>query len=141
MRRLAGCRRAPQAAAAVFALCLAPAAMAQSLLTGPEFQSATEGYTLYFEDENGDYFGAEQYFTNRESVWLPREGQCVPGVWSEWDERICFVHYDQVACWRIYGADGRVTSAEEADEGDAPLRLRIIRRDRSPVLCPDGPGV
>lgn len=121
---------------------LPAAAAAETLMSAPEFEAATEGRTLYFEDEAGAYFGAEQYLEGRESIWLPREGQCIPGVWSEWDRgRICFLHYDQVACWLIYGENGEVTSAEAADEGDQPLRLRIVRKDTTPVLCPDGPGV
>ena len=129
-------------AGAVFlAAAITGPAGAETLLSGPEFRAATEGYTLYFEDEFGDYFGAEQYLPGQESIWLPRGGQCLPGVWSEDRGRICFLHYDEVACWRIYGENGGVSSAVAADEGDAPLQLRIIRRDKTPIICPDGPGV
>ena len=109
-------------------------------MSGPEFRAASEGHTLYFETLDGEYFGAEQYFEDNRSVWLPRQGQCIPGVWAAAEDKICFLHYGEVACWRIYGENGEVTHAAAADQGDT-LTLRVVRRDRSPVLCPDGPGV
>lgn len=124
----------------------APAAHASDLsssrpMSGPEFQAASEGWTLYFETEDGEYFGAEQYFENRESLWSPRGGQCVPGVWRAVDDRICFVHFRDLACWRIYGEDGEVAAAQSAEPNDTGLTLRVIRRDKAPVLCGEDAGV
>lgn len=114
-------------------------------MTGEEFGDFAEGWTLYFETEQGEYFGAEQYLKNNRTIWLPRGGSCSPGVWAEDRQRICFLYGATVSCWKIFadGPDG--IHAENADDEGAragvATRLRGFRRDRAPLLCPDGPGV
>jgi len=128
----------------ILALLLTPTlsfSQGQTSMTGDEFRALSEGYTLHFEDMTGEYFGSEQYFPDGRTLWKPRNGECERGVWAEDRGRICFLHYGEVDCWRIYGENGDVAAAETADPDDAFLRLRIVRKDRSPVLCPDGPGV
>ncbi|MEL7463827.1 MAG: hypothetical protein AAFN79_07150 [Pseudomonadota bacterium] len=130
----------------LFATCLAalaasPAATSDLPMSGPEFRAASEGWTLYFETLDGEYFGAEQYFENGESLWSPVGAQCIPGVWRAYDERICFVHYNDLACWRVYGEDGEVAYAQSAEPNDTGLTLRVTRRDKSPVLCGEDAGV
>ena len=100
-------------------------------MSGPEFRAASEGHTLYFETLDGEYFGAEQYHDDQRSTWLPREGQCIPGVWAATEDKICFLHYGEVACWRIYGANGDVTHADAADQGDTWFGHAVISRHES----------
>lgn len=128
------------AAFVALALAAAPAG-AETLMSGADFRAATEGHTLYFENEAGEYFGAEQYLDDGRTIWLPRDGRCIDGVWRESEDRICFLYYDAVSCWRVYGAGGEVSSAVAADPGDAPLKLFATRKEAVPLLCPDGPGV
>lgn len=123
------------------ALAAAAPAGAETPMSGEDFRAATEGHTLYFQNEAGEYFGAEQYLEDDRTIWLPRGGRCVDGRWRASEGRICFLYYDAVACWRVYGANGEVASAEAADPGDAPLTLYAFRKEAAPLLCPDGPGV
>ncbi len=122
-------------------LAASPATAMDRPLSGPEFREATEGWTLYFETEQGEYFGAEQYFENGETLWLPREGRCVPGIWRAAEGKICFLYYGEVDCWRAFGQGGELTGAEAADPGDERLALKVVRREKIPLLCPEGPGV
>lgn len=111
-------------------------------MTAQEFRAASEGWTLHFRDAFGQYFGSEQYFEDGRTMWLPRGGTCEPGVWAGDGERICFLYGVGLSCWRLYreGEDG--IYAESADDGDeGRTQLWLERRDRSPVLCPEGPGV
>lgn len=113
-------------------------------MTGEEFRTIAEGRTLYFEDETGAHFGAEQYFEGGQSVWLPAGGECLRGLWAEHEDKVCFLYnFGDIACWRLYreGAEGMVAiSADENDEGP-PTRLRLYAADDRPLICPEGPGV
>ncbi len=126
--------------AALLAILLAGAATAGEPISGEEFRRLSEGWTLHFADESGEWFGSEQYFADGRTLWLPRGGQCEPGAWDAAAGEVCFRYAVGVSCWRLFrdGADGLV--AETAD-GSPPLRLRLVGREREPLLCPEGPGV
>ena len=127
--------------AALLTLLLAAPAAAEPM-DGAAFRAFSEGWTLHFEDEAGGYFGSEQYFEDGRALWLPQGGQCHRGLWTETDGRICFLYDVGISCWRLFaeGEDG-MTAISDDDTGRPPTRLRLLRRDRSPVLCPEGPGV
>ena len=136
----------------VFFACLLLAAPASALepMTGEEFRAFTDGYTLYVEDETGAHFGADQFPGDNRSIWLPSEGDCLHGVWAQVDDRICFLYEDgRPACWLIY-RDGETSlrfesapALEEEDYGatDALPPLFLTKRDKRPLICPEGPGV
>jgi hypothetical protein len=109
-------------------------------MTGEEFRAASEGQTLHFQDETGDYFGSEQYFPDGRTMWLPRGGSCMDGIWAEVSDMICFQYLVGTSCWRLYpdGNDG--IRAESADGQSSTIKLRLIKRDNTPVLCPDDPA-
>ncbi|MEM7269042.1 MAG: hypothetical protein AAF401_07295 [Pseudomonadota bacterium] len=122
---------------------IAPAALAEErLITGEEFRRFAEGWSLHFEDRNGDHFGSEQYFSNGQSVWLPEGGQCERGVWAQDGPKICFLYAVGIACWLVYqdGDNLRAVAADEEDIDD-PLELFLTKRDKTPVICPEGPSV
>lgn len=133
-------------------LALAGAAPAEQPMTGAEFRAFAEGHTLHVEDENGVYYGSEQYLGDNRAIWLPDEGECQQGVWAEVTDRICFLYESgDVSCWRIF-RDGAMSMrfqsvpAYEDTEFQAPdappsLILRLTKRDQRPILCPEGPGV
>ncbi|MFV0472838.1 MAG: hypothetical protein ACK5MQ_01130 [Pikeienuella sp.] len=127
--------------ALALALLLAGPAGAAEPMSAADFRAAAEGWTLHFRDRNGDYFGSEQYLENGRTVWLPSGGVCERGIWSEDQGRICFLYAAGLSCWRLYpdGEDG--IYAESADDGPGVTRIWLERRDRNPVLCPEGPGV
>lgn len=130
--------------AALLALLMAGPAAAEPM-DGAAFRAFAEGWTLHFQDESGAYFGSEQYFANGRTTWAPSGGECHQGVWAEDEGRICFLYDVGVSCWRLYadGPDGmRAESVATRAGGDGPTtRLRLLKKDRSPVLCPEGPGV
>lgn len=138
---------------AIFALLLlTSSAFAAEPMTGEEFRAFTDGYTLHVEDETGVYFGSDQFPGGNRSIWLPAEGECLHGVWGEVDDRICFLYENgQPACWLIY-RDGATSlrfqsvpvledTENEAPEALPTLFLRLTKRDRRPIICPEGPGV
>lgn len=133
----------PMLRLALILIFAASAALAQGpRMNAAEFRAMAEGWTLHFADETGEYFGSEQYFENGQTVWLPAGGRCARGIWADDGDRVCFLYGAGVACWRLYreGEDGMVAVSADED-GAPPLTVRLIRRDRKPVLCPEGPGV
>ena len=133
-------------------LLLAAPAWAVEPMSGEEFRAFTEGHTLHVEDESGVYFGSEQYPGNDRAIWLPSDGECQYGRWAQVDDRICFVYESgDVSCWRIY-RDGATSmrfqsvpviedAENEAPEAPLSLLLRLTKRDKRPIICPEGPGV
>lgn len=121
----------------------AHAATAQDApITGEEFREFSEGWTLHFSDPTGEYFGSEQYFEDGSTMWLPRSGDCEQGVWAEDSPRICFLYPTGIACWMVYREGDRLRAvAADDNEADPPLELFMTRRDKRPVVCPDGPSV
>jgi hypothetical protein len=103
------------------------------------FRAYAEGWTIYFE-EDGAPFGAESFRRDGSVTWKPEGGRCVEGVWGGDDTgRICFLYPEAMACWRLTrDADGMIARMEDDDE---PLTLRIVRRDRRPLLCGDEPAI
>lgn len=126
----------------LLALIVAAPATAAEPMSGAEFRAFSEGWTLHFRNESGDYFGTEQYFPDGRTVWLPTGGQCRQGLWAEDQDRICFLYDIGISCWRLFaeGADGIYAESVE-EEGPPQTRLWLMRRDQSAVLCPEGPGV
>lgn len=130
-----------RAAALALALIAAPA-WAEEPMTGEAFRALTEGWTLHFQNADGEYYGTEQFLSDGRTVWLRAGGQCHDGVWVEDGDRICFLYEVGVSCWRLFpeGADG--FSAQSADGGaNDGARISAFRKDRSPLVCPDAPGV
>lgn len=114
-------------------------------MTGADFKAYSEGYTLHFEDENGRYFGSEQYFPDGATLWRPRNGECERGVWAEDQGRICFLYIVGIACWKLYfEEDGLSAVSANGDAGEideAPTRLRLRDRNQIPVSCEEVPSV
>ena len=128
----------------VFALITAGLAKAEGRpMSGDDFRALSEGWTLHFEDELGEYFGSEQFFTGDATVWAPRGGECQPGWWEEDEGRICFYYATGSACWRLFqtGADEMLAIAANDVQSQPPLRLRLIRKDKGGLLCKEEPGV
>lgn len=124
-----------------FALFLAVAAAAEETVVSTDaFRAFAEGWTLYFGDEDGAPFGAEAFRRDGSVIWKPEGGPCMEGVWGGDDDgRICFLYPEAFACWRIWrDADGMIARMEDAED---PLALRIVGRDRRPLLCGDEPAI
>jgi hypothetical protein len=124
---------------ALCALLLLAAAVPAGALEpiGPRaFREYSEGYTLYFE-QDGQPFGAESFGTEGQTTWQFSDGTCLEGVWRPHGAQICFYYglEAEVLCWRML-RDGDEILARLLGEGpDAGMELRIVRRDRAPLLC------
>ncbi|MDT0682353.1 hypothetical protein RM543_06635 [Roseicyclus sp. F158] len=122
-------RRLGLAALAVLA---ALPALAQTPMSGEEFDAYTRGKTLYFYS-GGVAYGVERYKADRRVTWSFLDGECKDGTWYEDDDRICFVYEDlgPDQCWTFYREDGGLramfqddpqsTTLYEAGEAQEPM--------------------
>ncbi len=90
-------------------LLLAAPALADTPMTGAEFEAYAKGKTLTFATESGPY-GVERYLPGRRVIWSFLDGQCEEGRWYEEGSAICFV-YDfepEPQCWELYQEGDRL---------------------------------
>lgn len=124
-------------ASSVMALLLASGAFGETLVGPEEFQTLSEGKTLYFT-RDGVNFGAEQFYKNRTSTWQYEDGTCIVGQWYPDADALCFV-YDQQPipqCWYMVRRDGSIYARlRELATGD-PSELLLSHTDTNPVPCP-----
>lgn len=114
------------------------AAPAQTVVPPQVFEQMSTGKTLYFF-RNGTFFGAEQYFPGRKSLWQYNGGECLEGNWFAQGDLLCFTYREdtRVQCWHfLEKSSGYVARGE----GDPPeLDLELGKVDTRPLNCP-GPG-
>lgn len=107
---------------------------AQDIVSPGEFQSMSEGKTLYFT-RDGQLFGIEQFYTRHRSTWQDANGECSDGVWQAEGNLICFYYENNPdkQCWQfLKTADGFAARAE----GAAPdLDLTLSKVDTKPLNC------
>lgn len=118
-----------------------PAAAQDAVPISPSaFREYAEGYTLYFSHEGAE-FGAESFLSGDRSIWRYDNGECVNGTWHPRGAQICFSYEDnpQDLCWRFLRAGDDLLARLLGDGPDAGMELRVVRRDRFPLLCA-GPG-
>ncbi len=115
--------------------------MTESIVSADEFQSMSEGKTLYFEQQ-GRQYGAEQFFPGRQSTWVYGDGTCTEGRWYAQGEAICFKYTDQLLpqCWIFAQRDGDFFARQLGLGAGDPSELRLSRRDETPLPCP-APGL
>lgn len=118
---------------------LAPAALAEELVTPEAFESYAEGKTLYFAQQ-GQPYGVEQYLPGRQSIWQYADGTCARGVWYEKKDLICFVYEGDgdEQCWHFLKKQGGYAARALGREPEADLD--VIWEDHRPIAC-SGPGV
>jgi hypothetical protein len=113
---------------------LALPAMAQTPLSGPEFDSYSRGKTLTFND-NGQAYGVERYFSGNRVQWSFLDGVCVEGFWYPQDSFICFV-YDanpDPQCWTFYKEGGSLRAVFEGDPDG--IQLFETAETKEEMLC------
>lgn len=114
---------------------------AEEPVSPSEFREYSEGYTLYFE-RNGEAFGSERFGEGGKSRWRYSDGSCVSGAWRAHGAQICFLYEStaeedrEVLCWRIL-RDDKGMIARLLSGARAGLELRVVGRDRKPLLCGD----
>ena len=114
------------------------AAPAQTVVPPQVFEQMSTGKTLYFF-RNGTFFGAEQYFPGRKSLWQYDGGECLEGNWFARGDMVCFTYREdpRVQCWHFLEKSGGYVARGEGDPPD--LDLELGRMDTQPLNCP-GPG-
>ncbi len=118
----------------------ATAAIADTPMSGAEFDQYATGKTLYFGSDGGAY-GAEQYLPGRRVIWTFLDGECEEGSWYESGNFICFAYDsrpEDPQCW-IFLKSGDGVSA--LFDGDPQARELIeVQQNDEPLICP-GPKV
>jgi hypothetical protein len=120
---------------------IATAAHGQTTVAPEDFEALSEGRTLTFS-RGGAFFGAEQYFERRRSLWLAGDGTCLEGRWYAEGEQICFLYTNDPRphCWLFREHGGRYSAhlVEGGVETGLALHLSVI--SDGPLACP-GPDV
>lgn len=124
----------------LLALALLPAAaLAETPLTGAEFEALTTGRTLTYA-QGGQVYGVEQYKPGRRVTWAFAQDDCREGRWYEAGEAICFVydHDPTPQCWTFHR---RAAGLSARFLGDGPgTELTVVAETTDPMLCP-GPDL
>lgn len=120
------------------ALLVAGASSAEEPVSPMEFRAYSEGWTLYFE-LNGRPFGSERFEEGGRARWRYNDGSCVRGAWKPHGAQLCFLYEAEAAerdllCWRML-RDDQGLFARLLTGDNAGLELRVVRRDREPLLC------
>jgi hypothetical protein len=115
------------------------AALAQTPMTGDEFDAYVTGKTLTYS-QYGTIFGTEEYLPDRRVRWAFTEDLCQYGSWYPQDENICFVYeYDPVPhCWTFWKDGDRLMALSVNDAPGA--ELSEVEQTDTPLACP-GPDV
>ena len=122
-------------------LLASPMAMAEEFVSPSEFEAMSANQTQYFE-RGGEFYGAEQFFSDRTSLWQYGDGTCTRGTWYAQGDEICFVYEASPGpqCWHFTKRNGnfyaRIAGLSEGD----PSELRLSKVDDIPLPCP-GPDI
>ena len=123
-----------------FILVLASPLQAERILTPEEFDAISRNQTQYFY-RDGEFFGAEEFGSDRQSIWMFQNGQCDRGVWYPQEDYICFVYETEPnpQCWHMIEKDnGDLVARLQDAEPQFDIILEFI--DRDPLPC-EGPQV
>ncbi len=114
-------------------------ASSETIVTPQEFEALTTGNTLYFE-RNGRFFGAEQFYTRRRSLWMNGAKECLDGEWFAKNDLICFDYGTErdPQCWHFIERSGQYSARAEGESAEFDIHLYNI--DKTPLDC-KGPAV
>ncbi|MEO1562727.1 MAG: hypothetical protein AAFR98_04765 [Pseudomonadota bacterium] len=117
----------------------APLAAQERIIGVDEFESISRGLTQYFY-RDGEFFGAEQFFENNQTIWMFANGQCEAGTWWEEEDYICFQYetLPEAQCWHMIEKDGTYFARLRDADPNFDLELRFV--DRSDIPC-EGPNL
>lgn len=120
-------------------LLLTQGAAAQTPMTPEEFDRWSTGKTLDYSVD-GQIWGSEAYFPDRQVRDADTGGPCRDGYWYAEGDAVCFVYpgYDGTHCWHYWRDGDRVLAKPIQGAPDDPLQL--VSPATSPLACP-GPDV
>ena len=104
---------------------------------GPEaFDRLTVGKTITFS-QNGQPYGAEEYFENRRVRWSRLDGNCVNGEWYPQGDQICFIyeHRNDPQCWSAYEERGVLLVVPDALPLTSDRVLTELKQSTNPLHC------
>ena len=106
-----------------------------NIITADEFQRLSEGKTMYFS-QDGFFFGAEQFYTRRRSLWQNRGEDCLDGEWYAKDDMICFEYSLETdpACWFFFENGGNYYARSEGATS-SKFDIFMYNRDTKPLDC------
>ena len=118
---------------------LAGPVLAETPMTGAEFDANTTGETLTYDYGDG-LFGTEEYLEGRRVRWAFDGDLCIYGIWYPVEDRICFEYENEpeVACWQYFLENGRLRSVFMGEGGG--WEILESSRDGGPLPCA-GPDV
>ena len=108
-------------------------ALAETAMSGEEFDAYTRGHTFYY-GAGGTPYGGEEYLDNRRVRWSFLDGECQEGYWYEAGELICFVYENNPdpQCWTFErSSDGlsgrpRRSSSRTARQREGICAVRVL---------------
>jgi len=118
-------------------LLLSGPALADTPMSGAEFESFVTGKTLTFATGDTPY-GVEYYAPNRQVIWSFVGGECTNGEWYEAQTNegpaICFEYEDNDTpqCWQVYNEGGSIRADYLNTPGTTILYEAI---DSEPLVC------
>ncbi|MEX0302637.1 MAG: hypothetical protein AB3N24_09460 [Leisingera sp.] len=103
-------------------LALPAAAAAGEPLNAEQFDSYTQGRTLFY-GFGGSMYGVERYLPGRRVIWSFLDGKCQEGSWYEEAGQICFLYQDRndPQCWSFELTPGGLTARFENDPESTQL--------------------
>lgn len=118
---------------------LAGPVLAETPMTGAEFDANTTGETLTYDYGDG-LFGTEEYLEGRRVRWAFDGDLCIYGIWYPVEDRICFEYENEpeVACWQYFLENGRIRGVFMGEGGG--WEILESSRDGGPLPCA-GPDV
>jgi len=119
---------------------LASPVLAESPMTGAEFEAYVEGRTLSFGTLGNPAYGVEKYLKNREVIWSPLDGTCVDGIWFEQGEDICFLyeHDPEAKCWKTFRTENGIRAEFTTRPGQSAIFETVENPEE--LICP-GPDL
>ena len=118
---------------------LASPSLAQSPMTGDEFDAFVTGKTMDYIAQ-GQLFGREVYLPGRRVRWAFTYDECKTGSWYADGPHICFL-YDgdpEPKCWTVW-VDGEGLAASYITDTPEIAPRQVLETDQ-PLAC-EGPDV
>ncbi len=122
---------------------LASPALAETPMTGAEFQAHVGSNTFSYAYSNGAR-GTADYGPGRTLLWAFEGDSCISGYWFEEGDQLCFAFEDGrlSACWLFYKESDRLRGqATILGSGAQPdIEIFEVSHTDQPLTCP-GPDV
>lgn len=114
---------------------LATPALAETPMTGAEFEAYVSGKTLTFGTVGAPY-GMEAYHAGRRVTWAFIGDECQAGKWYEEGANICFTYdFDpEPQCWQFFDEPGGLRAVFVNDPGTTVLYEALDADDK--LICP-----